>query len=97
VIIRPDGSHIPNKGADTTGLYRQFARLAYGEQLTRYPELRSQFAWGGAFGTQTQARGGGGPPDLMHFDIGGERGHWTQSRPSVMGPLSQIEDTMQAG
>lgn len=92
-IVGPNGP-IPNKGADTTGLYRQFARLAYGEQLAKYPELKGRFAWGGAFGTQL---GGGGPPDLMHFDIGGERGHWSQSRPSRMGPLSQIEDTMQVG
>jgi hypothetical protein len=42
-----------------------------------HPELAGQFSWGGAHGTQI---GGGGPPDLMHFDIGGERGHYSQFR-----------------
>jgi hypothetical protein len=59
----------------------------YGEQKARYPELNGRMAWGGAFGTQL---GGGGAPDLMHFDLGGERGHWTQNLPSKMGPMPGV-------
>jgi hypothetical protein len=86
-IFDPNGRAISNRGNDPTGLYRQYARLTYGVQRSIYPELNGRFAWGGAFGTQL---GGGGPPDLMHFDLGGERGHWTGSRPSTMGPLSLL-------
>jgi hypothetical protein len=86
-IFDANGNAISNRGGDPTGLYRQYARLTYGVQRAFYPELNGRFAWGGAFGTQL---GGGGPPDLMHFDLGGERGHWTGSRPSTMGPLSLL-------
>jgi len=70
-IIDPQGRAIPNRGADPTGMYTRLARAAKGEQQSRYPELTGRFAWGGAFGTVP----GGRTSDLMHFDIGGERGH----------------------
>jgi hypothetical protein len=69
-IIGPRGA-IPNRGGDPTGMYTRLARAAKGEQQSRYPELTGRFAWGGAFGTVP----GGTTSDLMHFDIGGERGH----------------------
>jgi hypothetical protein len=69
-IIGPRGA-IPNRGGDPTGMYTRLARAAKGEQQSRYPELTGRFAWGGAFGTVP----GGRTSDLMHFDIGGERGH----------------------
>jgi hypothetical protein len=78
------GNAIPNRGDDSTGAYTKLARATYGVILQDHPELKGKFAWGGAFGTQL---GGSGPPDLMHFDIGGERGHWEERRPSAMGPL----------
>jgi hypothetical protein len=69
-IIGPNGP-IPNEGADTTGKYTELAKATYGEMKARHPELDGQLAWGGNFGTVS----GGNTPDLMHFDIGGDRGH----------------------
>jgi hypothetical protein len=70
-IFGPDGNPIPNRGGDHTGIYRTFARHAYGEMLVRYPELQGRLAWGGSFGTSSRNPN---EPDLMHIDIGGERG-----------------------
>ena len=70
-IFDPEGKAIPNRGPDTTGLYTQLGRHGYGEMLERYPELKGKFANGGAFGTSPFNRN---EPDLMHYDIGGERG-----------------------
>jgi len=81
-IIGPDGKVIPNEGGDPTGAYHRFARAAYGEMLARYPELEGQFAWGGAFGASHK----NSAQDLMHFDIGGERGSYLENRLSRMGP-----------
>jgi hypothetical protein len=83
-IVGPNGQAIPNTGNDPSGLYHQYARYVYAEQQANHPELNGKLAWGGAFGTQL---GGGGAPDLMHFDLGGERGHWTMNRPSQLGGL----------
>lgn len=83
-ISGPNGP-IPRKGADTTGMYTQLARYSYGEMLNRYPELKGQFAWGAAFGTRGKK---GGTSDLMHFDLGGERGSLKPGmRLSNLGPL----------
>ena len=73
-IVKPDGTAIPNEGEDTTGMYTLLAKNAYGYQEKNHPDLTGDFNWGGAHGT------GGKPhqlevPDLMHFDIGGRRGH----------------------
>jgi hypothetical protein len=70
-IIGPDGKPVSNRGEDTTGLYTQLARNAYGYQEKQYPELTGKFQWGGQFGTSTRNPN---EPDLMHFDIGGRRG-----------------------
>jgi hypothetical protein len=70
-IIGPDGKEIRNRGEDTTGMYEALARHSYGEMLARYPDLKGRLAWGGNFGTQ---KGGGGENDLMHLDLGGDRG-----------------------
>jgi hypothetical protein len=87
IIVDPQGHEISNKGDDPTGLYHEYARHSYGEMQARYPELKGRFAWGGAFGTQL---GGGGPPDLMHFDLSGDRGHWTQNRMGNLGPMPGV-------
>jgi hypothetical protein len=79
-IIDPKGNPIPNEGNDPTGMYHQLATHAYGEMLARHPDLKGQFAWGGAFGTVS----GGNTPDLMHFDLGGERGHIAENLPSAL-------------
>ncbi len=81
-IFDPSGRAVPNRGADTTGLYTRLARGSYGEMLARYPELNGRFAWGGSFGTVS----GGRTPDLMHFDLGGERGELAPHL-STLGPL----------
>jgi len=90
-IVDPQGRTILNRGEDPTGLYEKLARGAYTEQLKRYPELTGKFAWGGAFGTQL---GGGGVRDLMHFDLGGERGRYQQYRLSNLGPLEAMDKAM---
>lgn len=78
-IIDPQGHPIPNKGRDSTGLYTLLAKSMYGEMLARHPELKGQFAWGGTFGTVS----GGSVPDLMHFDLGGQRGRLNPGGPSM--------------
>lgn len=83
-IIGPDGKPLSNRGEDPTGLYQTLARHAQGEMLARHPDLKGRFAWGGAFGTQL---GGGGPRDLMHFDINGERGRYSDYQLHNMGPV----------
>lgn len=83
-IIGPDGKALSNRGNDPTGMYQLLARYSFGEMLARYPELKGKFAWGGAFGTKL---GGGGPRDLMHFDINGERGRYDQFQLRNMGPV----------
>ncbi len=81
-IFDPQGRPIANRGRDTTGMYTRLSRAAYGEMLARHPDLKGRLAWGGSFGT---ARGSG-VPDLMHFDLGGERGTMAPHL-SQMGPL----------
>ncbi|MHC6154801.1 phage tail tape measure protein [Bradyrhizobium elkanii] len=83
-IIGPDGKPISNRGEDPTGMYSLLARHAYGEMLARYPTLKGKFAWGGAFGTRL---GGGGQRDLMHFDVNGERGRYSQYQLRNMGSV----------
>jgi hypothetical protein len=81
-IIGPDGRAVNNRGWDETGLYKQLAQNAYGYQEKMHPELTGKFQWGGQFGTQI---GGGGVPDLMHFDIGGRRGNYSQFSREAIG------------
>jgi hypothetical protein len=82
-IFGPDGKAIPNSGDDSSGLYTKLAQGAYTYQQSAYPDLNGKLAWGGAFETSP----GSGRPDLMHFDLGGERGHFTDNLPSRLGPL----------
>jgi hypothetical protein len=70
-IIGPDGKEIRNQGDDSSGMYEALARHSYGEMLARHPDLKGKLGWGGNFGTQ---KGGGGENDLMHLDLGGDRG-----------------------
>lgn len=70
-ILDPQGNAIPNTGDDPTGLYRQLARGASAYARETYPDM--PLAWGGAF--DKRKGGGTGVPDLMHFDLGGDRGN----------------------
>jgi hypothetical protein len=72
-IFDPQGRKISNRGMDETGLYRAAAVEGLARLMVTDPELAKRFAWGGHFGTQI---GGGGTNDLMHYDIGGPRGHF---------------------
>ena len=101
-IFDAKGRAIANRGRDSTGLYTLLARAAYGYQEANYPDLTGRFNWGGAFGT---AIGGNEIPDLMHFDIGGRRGHITQYsreaigaiQPNARGELTQTQDVTSRG
>jgi hypothetical protein len=76
-IIKPNGEAIPHKGEDTTGLYTRLARGVKSWVQENDPSAERSIGYGGAFGTQI---GGGGVPDLMHYDWGGSRG---RMRPEV--------------
>jgi len=83
-IIDPSGRPIPNRGEDTTGLYGRLARVAYGHLLKNHPDLAKRFAWGGTFAIPGKPR----TADIMHYDIGGERGRLhPELHPQRMGPL----------
>ena len=84
-IRTPQGDVLPNQGGDPSGMYHRFARGAYTEMLARHPELKGWLAWGGAFKTKS------GNNDLMHFDVGGERGVVRENWLSAMGPLTQAK------
>jgi hypothetical protein len=71
-IFDAQGQRIPNKGRDTTGLYRQLAIDAYHANDRLFPQRHGQLAWGGNFTTGPV----NGPRDLMHFDYGGDRGRF---------------------
>lgn len=100
-IYDPKGNPVSNRGEDTTGLYRTAAVNAYAWMMRNHPELAARMGWGGHFGTQL---GGGGPPDLMHFDLGGIRGHFgdmasefkeakqlvAQGPPAAQGPAATL-------
>jgi hypothetical protein len=70
-ITDPQGNILTNRGDDPTGLYTQWAKAAYGEMQASYPQLANRLAWGGAFGTSA----GSSVPDIMHLDLGGDRGN----------------------
>lgn len=73
-IYGPDGP-IRNRGADPTGLYRRLADEARKVADAQAPGV---LAWGGNFTTSAH----GGEKDLMHFDLGGNRGDGTWDRPA---------------
>lgn len=66
-IFDPQGHAIPNRGADTTGMYRLLAMLAIRAQMRMFPKLAGRFSWGGFFGIRPGSR----IWDLMHYDLGG--------------------------
>jgi len=76
-IYAPNGVPIPHKGEDTSGLYTRMARGVRTWALENDPQIAERIGYGGAFGTEL---GGGGVPDLMHYDLGGSRGNM---RPQV--------------
>ena len=85
-IMDSQGRKIDNEGSDPQGVYHQFARGVYSTMQKRYPELQGQLAWGGAFAA---LRG----PDLMHFDIGGERGRYSENWLSRMEHIDMAGDS----
>lgn len=92
-IFDSQGHPIPNRGADTTGLY---GKLAVGMYVNAPPEIQSKLAWGGNFTTGPE----GGPADLMHFDLGGDRGRFGRLSQEAAGsgitPRSQVASLPQA-
>jgi hypothetical protein len=83
-IYGPDGKPIANRGDDPTGLYQRWAQGSYTEAMKNYPEIAKQLGWGGAFETSR----GSGVRDLMHLDLGGDRGRLSpQHQLGAMGPL----------
>ena len=84
-IVAPDGTVVPNRGDDKSGLYTQLARGAYGYQEQAHPELTGKFQWGGQFGTSSKNPN---EPDLMHFDIGGRRGRISSYSREKIGAIS---------
>jgi hypothetical protein len=70
-IYRDDGSEVPNRGPDKTGIFHHVIVQA----LVNYAYLNPQgyaqhkFAWGNYFETQK----GSGQRDIMHADTGGAR------------------------
>jgi hypothetical protein len=84
-IIGPDGQPIKNSGADRTGKYAELANNALAAQRALHPELNGKFMWGGYFNKDgghgfADPSTGNNDPDLMHFDIEGNRSHRTAMR-----------------
>jgi hypothetical protein len=71
-IMNPAGRAIRNSGTDDTGLYKRLAIAAFHANERMFPEHSGELAWGGNFTTGPRD----GPPDLMHFDYGGDRGRF---------------------
>jgi GH24 family phage-related lysozyme (muramidase) len=89
-IVGPDGP-IPNTGPDKTGMYTRWARGAYTHALNNYPEIAGQMGWGGAFDKLKKSAGVSNVADLMHLDLGGDRGQLNpRNRLSVLGPLKDF-------
>jgi hypothetical protein len=93
-IIGPDGKPVSNRGEDSTGLYTQLARNAYGYQEAMHPELTGTFQWGGQFGTSKRNPN---EPDLMHFDIGGRRGRLSRYSREAIGATMPPAETADLG
>jgi hypothetical protein len=78
-IVDAQGNVIPNRGADASGLYTQLAKGSY--TAAQGLGVGDRFAWGGRFATVP----GGSTPDLMHFDLGGDRGRFLQPLAKLFG------------
>jgi hypothetical protein len=88
-IYDPHGRRITNRGDDpeAVAIYGRYAQGVKTWTSKNDPKLGPQLGWGGAFGTQL---GGGGVPDLMHFDLGGSRGRMRPER--QIGKLPLLPD-----
>ena len=100
-IIGPDGQPIKNSGADRTGKYAELANNALAAQRALHPELNGKFMWGGYF----NAAGGHGladpstgnnHPDLMHFDVEGNKSYRTLMRDRYYSTFRQGPQGQQA-
>lgn len=94
-IIDPQGRKIPNTGEDTTGLYGKLATAMWGAAP---PDMQGKMAWGGNFTTGPQ----NGPRDLMHFDLGGDRGRFGRLAQEARaggqgGGITQVADRRPSG
>lgn len=87
LITDPNGNPISNRGNDPTGIYTLLARHAYGEMKARHPNLEGSFGWGGSFGVSRNDS----TRDLMHFDLGTDRGRQTQYRLKNLGPVENVQ------
>jgi hypothetical protein len=94
-IYDPSGRKITNRGDDpeAVAIYQRYAQGVKTWATANDPELVSRLGWGGAFGTQL---GGGGVPDLMHFDLGGSRGRMRPERQMGRLPLLSSIDNDRA-
>lgn len=79
-----NGQPIRNRGADSTGLYRRVADEV--RRLATADGLGDQLAWGGNFTTEAH----GGQKDIMHLDLGGNRGDGTWDKPAARPSLDDI-------
>jgi len=86
-ILDRNGKAIRNRGEDKTGLYEKLHRLIRGEMQARYPELLPHLGHGYNFGTSSRHNE---ERDLMHVDLGGDRGH-LKPMISELGPIEGIE------
>ena len=87
LCILKDGKRVRNRGPDKTGLYELLHRHIRGEMAARYPELVEHLGHGINFGTSSRRND---EPDLMHVDLGGDRGH-IKPMISSLGPVEGVE------
>ena len=87
-IYGPDGREIPNRGADSTGMYGRVARGAYGYLKQHYPDQADKFNWGNSFSASKTDRRN----DIMHYDMGG-RLPYRQKATADMRRLGPLDDT----
>jgi hypothetical protein len=85
-VVR-DNKRVRNRGEDKTGLYTLLHRHILGEMTARYPELVPHLGHGCNFGTSSRHPE---EPDLMHVDLGGDRGH-IKPMISELGPVPNVE------
>ena len=70
-ILTDTGAAIPNRGADTTGLYQSTYNAVKDYFQSNYPDLAGNLRYGGTFGVKGGPIGPGNPADLMHIDLQG--------------------------
>lgn len=92
-IFDEQGKPVPNRGADSSGLYRKAYVHSMANMMAANPEKAAQMGWGGHFvipDTQTA--------DLMHYDLGGQRGRLGSSKEFAQErqQATQLAQAMQA-